>query len=125
MPCASARLALAPVRWSSRADDAQAVHGLLGASPVPALSSIFCKRKIVACRTLALPCHNTVMVDFAIMPRGGVYWIEALRKDGSRRPIERFDTEDAAVTRLRVLQAKAELRERQMVTRPASMRSPS
>ena len=111
MPCASARLglALAPVRWSSRADDAQAVHGLLGASPVPALSSIFCKRKLLACITLSVPCHTSRMVQFTIVPRGRGYWIEAIRNDGSRQTVERYDTEDAAIRRLRILQEKAGL----------------
>jgi hypothetical protein len=47
------------------------------------------------------------MVQFTITPRGRGYWIEAIRADGSRQPVERYDTEDAAVSRLRMLQEKA------------------
>ena len=65
------------------------------------------------------------MVNFAIMPRGRGYWIEVIRSDGSRRPVERYDTEDQAVSRLRALQAEAELREHQMVARLASVRRSS
>jgi hypothetical protein len=47
------------------------------------------------------------MVDYAIVPRNRGYWLEAIEKDGSRRTIERFKTEDDAVKRLRDLQEKA------------------
>ena len=46
------------------------------------------------------------IVDYAIVPRNRRYWIEAIAEDGSRHPIEHFDTEDAAVRRLRELQVK-------------------
>jgi len=71
------------------------------------MDSIFCKRKFVACRTLSVPCHTRRMVQFTIVPRGQGYWIEAIRNDGSRQSVERYDTEDAAVRRLRILQEKA------------------
>lgn len=43
------------------------------------------------------------MVDYTIVPRGRAYWIEAVEKDGSRRVVERHNTEDAAVRHLRAL----------------------
>jgi hypothetical protein len=46
------------------------------------------------------------MVGFTIVPRGRGDWIEAIQKDGSPQPIERYDTEDADVGRLRMLQEK-------------------
>jgi len=46
------------------------------------------------------------MVAYTITPRGRGYWIEAVETDGSRRRILRYDTENAAVQRLRVLQEK-------------------
>jgi hypothetical protein len=48
------------------------------------------------------------MVSYTIIPRGRGYWIEAIDKTGSRRAIERYDTEDIAIQRLRVLQANAD-----------------
>jgi hypothetical protein len=56
---------------------------------------------------LDAPCHTLRMVSYAIVPRGRAYWITATDETGSRRTIERFDTEDMAVQRLRVLQADA------------------
>jgi hypothetical protein len=47
------------------------------------------------------------MVQFTIVPRARGYWIEAVKDDGSRQPVERYDTEDAAINRLRMLQEKA------------------
>jgi hypothetical protein len=47
------------------------------------------------------------MSTYTIVPRAGKYWIEEVAEDGSRQAIERFDTEDAAVRRLHVLQEKA------------------
>jgi hypothetical protein len=46
------------------------------------------------------------MVNYTIVPRGHGYWIEAIDTDGSRRSVQRFDTEDMAVKRLRVLQER-------------------
>jgi hypothetical protein len=46
------------------------------------------------------------MVQFTITPRGRGYWVEMMRDDGSRKPVERYDTEEAAVSRLRMLQEK-------------------
>jgi len=43
------------------------------------------------------------MTGFVITPRHRRYWIEALDDDGSRRPVESFANEEAAVTRLRQL----------------------
>jgi hypothetical protein len=53
--------------------------------------------------------RNGAMVDYAIVPRNRGYWIEAIEKDGSRRLIERYETEASAVQRLRVLHEKAGL----------------
>lgn len=47
-----------------------------------------------------------------VVPRAGKYWIVKVAEDGSRQTIERFDTEDAAVRRLRVLQEKARIVDR-------------
>ena len=47
------------------------------------------------------------MTQYTIAPRGRGYWIEAVAEDGSRRPLERYDSEEAAVRRLRMLQEKA------------------
>jgi hypothetical protein len=58
-------------------------------------------------------CHTLGVVSYAIVPRGRGYWITAIDETGSHRPIERFDTEDKAVQRLRVLQANANMVERQ------------
>jgi len=60
------------------------------------------------------------MVHFTIIPRGRGYWIEATREDGSHETVERYDTEDAAIRRLRVLQDRAEFVEGQSsAMRPA------
>jgi hypothetical protein len=62
---------------------------------------------------LATPCHTLGMVvSYTIVPRGRGYWIEASDNFGTRRPIERYDTEDRAVRRLRELQGSAALAER-------------
>jgi hypothetical protein len=53
-----------------------------------------------------VPCSG--MVQFTIIPRGRGYWIEATGEDGSRETVERYDTEDAAIRRLRVLQERTE-----------------
>jgi len=45
-------------------------------------------------------------VSYTIVPRGRGYWITASDNEGSRS-IERFDTEDEAVRRLRELQNPA------------------
>jgi transposase-like protein len=44
---------------------------------------------------------------YTVVPRAGKYWIVEIAKDGSRQTIEQFDTEDAAVRRLRALQKSA------------------
>jgi hypothetical protein len=46
------------------------------------------------------------MVAYTIVPRNHGYWLESVADNGSRR-FERFETEDAAVKRLRDLQDKA------------------
>lgn len=43
------------------------------------------------------------MLQFTIVLRGRAYWVEAIQEDGTRRPVERYDTEDAAVSGLRML----------------------
>jgi hypothetical protein len=47
------------------------------------------------------------MDKFTVVPRSHGYLIEVIAENGSRKPIERYDTEDAAVQRLRVLQQTA------------------
>jgi hypothetical protein len=49
------------------------------------------------------------MAQFMIVPGDKGYWIMEVAIDGSRTPRERFDTEDAAVQRLRVLEQNARL----------------
>jgi hypothetical protein len=53
-------------------------------------------------------CHTLRMVIYTIIPRNRGYWILSTDKTGSRRAIERYDTEDMAIQRLRVLQANAD-----------------
>jgi hypothetical protein len=43
------------------------------------------------------------MTTYTIVPRNREYWIEAIAEDGSRELVERFDSEDKAVQRLRKL----------------------
>jgi hypothetical protein len=47
------------------------------------------------------------MVNYTVVPRGRGYWVEVIADDGSRYPVERYNTEDEAVQRLHVLQEKA------------------
>jgi hypothetical protein len=61
---------------------------------------------------LDAPCHTVRMVSYTIIPRGRGYWVEVIDKTGSRRAIERYDTEEMAIQRLRVLQANAATVER-------------
>ena len=62
---------------------------------------------------LGTVCHTLAMVvSYTVVPRGRGYWIEVTDSHGSRRSIERFDTEDKAVQRLRVLQGEVQTAER-------------
>ena len=47
------------------------------------------------------------MPSYTIVPRGRGYWIEATDERGSRRSLQRFDTEAEAVQRLHAIQEKA------------------
>ena len=51
-----------------------------------------------------------VVVTFRIVPTGREFWLEASAEDGSRRFLQRFDDEDAAVQEMRRLQAVADRR---------------
>ena len=42
--------------------------------------------------------------SYTVVPRRRGYWLEVTDHLGLRRPIERFDTEEEAVKRLRALQ---------------------
>ena len=53
------------------------------------------------------PCHSPQMVSYVIVPRRRGYWIEGIDETVSRRTIERFDTEEMAIQRRRVLRANA------------------
>ena len=64
---------------------------------------------------LGVPCHTRGVVAYTIVPRGRGYWILANGNNGVRRPIERFDTEDKAVRRLRELQNAADPVERKSI----------
>jgi hypothetical protein len=64
------------------------------------------------------PCQSRGMgVNYTIVPRGRGYWIIASDKEGSR-PIERFDTEDRAVRRLRELQEPIYTRPESILLQP-------
>jgi hypothetical protein len=47
--------------------------------------------------------------EHRIVPRKRGYWIETVARDGSHRLIERYETEDQALQRLRALQHQVEL----------------
>jgi RNA-splicing ligase RtcB len=64
---------------------------------------------------LAMPCHNFGMVSYTIVPRGRGYWIIANGNNGVRHPLERYDTEDKAVRRLRELQNVADAVDRKKI----------
>jgi hypothetical protein len=49
-----------------------------------------------------------IAVEYVIVPRKHLYWVEAVDRDGSRRVIEVFRDEGAAVARLRSLQSQKE-----------------
>jgi len=49
-----------------------------------------------------------IAVEYVIVPRKHLYWVEAVDRDGSRRVIEVFRDEGAAVERLRSLQSQKE-----------------
>jgi hypothetical protein len=49
-----------------------------------------------------------IAVEYVIVPRKHLYWVEAVYRDGSRRAIEGFRDESAAVARLRSLQSQKE-----------------
>jgi hypothetical protein len=64
-------------------------------------------------------CHGGSM-DYKIVPLAGRgYWIVAIENDGSRRRVERYGTEDEAVSRLRALRQKAG------IATPARMKIPN
>jgi hypothetical protein len=62
------------------------------------------------------------MSTYTIVPRADKYWIVEVDKHGSRQTIEQFDTEDAAVRRLRVLQEKAGIVDRRNTPSPPRRR---
>jgi len=49
-----------------------------------------------------------IAARYVIVPRKHLYWVEAVHRDGSRRAIEVFRDEGAAVERLRSLQSRKE-----------------
>ena len=60
-----------------------------------------------------MPCNSPGMViSYTVVPRSRGYWIEVTDRLGSRRPIERFDTEEDAMQRLRDLQGEVPTAER-------------
>ena len=46
--------------------------------------------------------------DYAIIPLEGSYWIAVFARDGTRRFVERFDSQEMAVKRLQSLRQKEE-----------------
>jgi hypothetical protein len=86
---------------------------IIGAQSVQMCALLFICQAAATFDVLATPCHTLGMVvSYTIVPRGRGYWIEASDNFGTRRPIERYDTEDRAVRRLRELQGSAALAER-------------
>ena len=63
--------------------------------------------------------------EYRIVPCRHKYWIEVRARDGSYRRGERFDSEDEAVQRLRVLQHQAELAERRATAVPPKVILPA
>ena len=63
--------------------------------------------------------------EYRIVPCRHKYWIEARARDGSYRRLERHDSEDEAVQRLRVLQHEAELAARRATTVPPKVVVPA
>ena len=55
---------------------------------------------------------------YTVVPRRRGYWLEVTDRHGSRRPIERFDTEEEAVKRLRALQGAVPTAERKRPGQP-------
>ena len=49
-----------------------------------------------------------IAAEYVIVPRKRLYWVEAVDREGSRRVIEVFREEGAAVERLRSLQSQRE-----------------
>jgi len=60
------------------------------------------------------------VVTFRILPKGREFWLEVSGDDGSRRFIQRFEDEDAAVQQMRRLQQRADRREERQATKPAA-----
>ena len=56
--------------------------------------------------------------EYRIVPSRHKYWIEARAPDGTYRRSERFDSEDEALQRLRVLRHQAEHAEREATAVP-------
>jgi hypothetical protein len=61
-----------------------------------------------------------LMVDYAIIPRRGGYWIEAVEDGGERRAVGCFASEDAAVRRLHELKGRQEAKERRRIAQETS-----
>jgi hypothetical protein len=53
------------------------------------------------------------MINYRIVPLARVYRVEAVDQDGRTRLIDTWPTEEAAVSRLRDLQARAEVAQRE------------
>jgi hypothetical protein len=53
------------------------------------------------------------MINYRIVPLSGVYRVEAVDQDGRSRLIDTWPTEEAAVSHLRTLQARAEAAQRE------------
>jgi hypothetical protein len=63
--------------------------------------------------------------EYRIVPYRHKYWIEARAPDGAYRRWELYDSEDQAVQRLRVLQHRAELAEREATAVPPKVVLPA
>jgi hypothetical protein len=57
-------------------------------------------------------CYISEMETYCIVPYRHTYRVEAISADGAHRVLDVWSTEDAAVSRLKTLQIRAELADR-------------
>ena len=57
-------------------------------------------------------CHIPGMETYCIVPYRRTYRVEAISADGAHRVLDVWPTEEAAVSRLRTLQVRADLADR-------------
>ena len=90
------------------------------------VSSVVAECCVVISLRHAAPCHKpTLQAAYRIAPCRHKYWIEVRARDGSYRRSERFDSEDEALQRLRVLRHQAEHAEREATAVPPKVILPA